>query len=378
MLCGVRALRLPHCSTVALRACPAAQCAALSLPQLHTVSLLSLTPEMAPLIPSPPPLLFGWKSSPPRGRRFAILIPFDFVLLALALIICLSICCSSPVEAMDGGEHIACDCVALTAENRALRRALMQAQRSGAMRTEGEQKQNSITTMAVSQHSSSSMMRSSSSSISVAASKSRVASLMGAGVGAVPSLQRDALLALFDSTNGTGWTRSDSWQDPVGTECAWFGVTCDALSSTVVQLQLDSNHLVGSLPAELRWLTELTSLSLSSNALQGGLSVVASLSSLQMLRVDNNEFLTDLAALCSLTQLVTLDAHTNLLGNDLPSCIGQQLSSLQFLDLHQNKLSGSIPPSFGSLHALQQLSLSDNELSGVVPYHATDEHRVRE
>src|SRR4051794_29590160 len=76
----------------------------------------------------------------------------------------------------------------------------------------------------------------------------------------VPPSQREALINLFNSTNGTGWTQNYNWCDgtcPVagsvtfnapGTECTWVGVGCDSGSTTVTAVGLYSNHLVGTIP----------------------------------------------------------------------------------------------------------------------------------
>ena len=44
-----------------------------------------------------------------------------------------------------------------------------------------------------------------------------------------------------------------------------------------------------------------------------------------------------------------------------------QLTSLQWLQLSFNQLSGSIPKELGQLASLQDLELDDNQLSGSIP-----------
>src|SRR5690625_7333809 len=67
----------------------------------------------------------------------------------------------------------------------------------------------------------------------------------------IPASERQFLLDLYDSTGGDNWHRNDHWGDAEGTECSWIGVTCDMDKEHVVELNLISNNLVGSLPQTL-------------------------------------------------------------------------------------------------------------------------------
>ena len=62
----------------------------------------------------------------------------------------------------------------------------------------------------------------------------------------LPQEQRDALVALYESTSGSGWVHTwDLTTDP----CAgWWGVVCDDSHQRVTNLQLEGNNLVGTLP----------------------------------------------------------------------------------------------------------------------------------
>ena len=54
-------------------------------------------------------------------------------------------------------------------------------------------------------------------------------SLAGASHAQVPQIERDALGALYNSTDGANWTDNTVWLGEIGTEYSWFGVRCYAL-----------------------------------------------------------------------------------------------------------------------------------------------------
>ncbi|XP_062079924.1 receptor-like protein EIX2 [Humulus lupulus] len=61
-----------------------------------------------------------------------------------------------------------------------------------------------------------------------------------------------------------------------------------------------------------------------------------------------------------------LDLAQNLFHGPIPSSLGR-LSFLKVLDLSFNQLIGSIPESLGRLSSLRRIHLSDNELTGIIP-----------
>ena len=67
---------------------------------------------------------------------------------------------------------------------------------------------------------------------------------------AIPASERAVLLDLYASTNGASWTKKTNWNGPVGTECSWYGVSCDGTQSHVTGIYFTiGNNLVGTLPS---------------------------------------------------------------------------------------------------------------------------------
>ena len=85
---------------------------------------------------------------------------------------------------------------------------------------------------------------------------------------AIPLAEREALLALYESTDGPNWINNDGWGDAPGTECTWSGVFCHTGGNHVTSLYLGGNQLSGPIP-DLSALTQLEYLRLESNKLSG-------------------------------------------------------------------------------------------------------------
>jgi hypothetical protein len=73
----------------------------------------------------------------------------------------------------------------------------------------------------------------------------------------IPDAERQALIALYKSTNGDRWKNHDNWLGPSGSECTWSGIHCAPDVSTqgevhwhVYGIDLLKNNLVGTLPSE--------------------------------------------------------------------------------------------------------------------------------
>ena len=155
---------------------------------------------------------------------------------------------------------------------------------------------------------------------------------------------RVALLALYGSAGGAGWTTSTGGWTTVGAtlSSSWHGATASGTPTRLTALALPNNNLSGTLPGLLTDLSALASLDLSGNAgLTGSIP----------------------ATLGSLVALTSLDLSGSGWTGSVPVALGS-LTALTTLDLSDNGLSGAIPSQLGLLTALTTLDLSGNAALG--------------
>ena len=141
----------------------------------------------------------------------------------------------------------------------------------------------------------------------------------------IPETERDALIAIYNSTNGPGWYQNDGWLGPAGSEASWYGVTVE--NGHVTLLHLSSNYLDGTLSPQIGNLKELRELDL-----WGG------------------------------DYLPTWPPFLNNQIVQIPPEIGQ-LGKLEFLDLSWNEFEVPLPTEIGDLENLRALFLDYNDLS---------------
>lgn len=90
----------------------------------------------------------------------------------------------------------------------------------------------------------------------------------------VDAKERQALVALYNSTGGANWVHKQGWLGPFGSECNWYGVGCGRAASgqrTIRDLDLPSNGLAGRIPSGMDSLEGLKRLVLRGNNVEGPL-----------------------------------------------------------------------------------------------------------
>jgi len=181
----------------------------------------------------------------------------------------------------------------------------------------------------------------------------------------VPPSECEALVALYNSTNGAAWSTSTNWLSTTTVD-DWYGVW--VLNGHVDKLQLWWNNLTGTIPTQIVNLTNLVDLSINNNAITGTLpDELGSLTKLEILNLNNNQFQGSIpSTLGNLQYLRYLILQSNRLTGSIPPELGN-LTNLTSLYLMGNGLSGSIPPELGNLANLIYLRLSHNNLSGSIP-----------
>ena len=245
-----------------------------------------------------------------------------------------------------------------------------------------------------------------------------------AAVSALARADRDALVALYNATDGPNWNRSDSWltEAPMN---EWYGVVTDSegrvrwltlwdngLKGPIVAelgnltalefLGLGDNELTGEVPAELGGATGLTGVWIDDNLLTGIIpSSFLELSELRVFDFSGNEELcmpgtvsysewADSVSLVSGTDCSEADAQvlrvlyetnggslnnwTNSSGWLSDTALSEwhgvetdTIGRVTSLDLSENGLWGQLPDSLGELSVLTNLDLFDNALSGSLP-----------
>ncbi|NNF03172.1 MAG: hypothetical protein HKN17_01795, partial [Rhodothermales bacterium] len=174
------------------------------------------------------------------------------------------------------------------------------------------------------------------------------------------TVDRDALMALYNSTSGDNWTNNTNWgsAEPIS---EWFGITeSSGTPGAVSTIRLFENNLTGPLPGE--WgsmisnegaFSSLTELSLGENQLTGNIPIELGL-------LDN---------------LATLNLNDNFFLGALPAELGD-LTNLVILRVDQNALTGDVPASLTTLPNLEELFVQTNFFESLPDFSATSSLRI--
>ena len=197
--------------------------------------------------------------------------------------------------------------------------------------------------------------------------------------------EREALIALYNSTDGDGWNWDKSWKAPPlhtdgfalpQTECKWYGVKCNE-EKKVVELNFSREPchgkncgdgpmhgvLSGNIPPQLEYLTNLEYLFLGWNNLKGAIpKELGNLKDLKWINLEFNQLSGKIPPqLSNLTKLTCLDLYSNNINGTIPKKLAQ-LKNMEILDLDGNNLSGKIPLQLINLSNIKELFLCYNYL----------------
>ncbi|KAG8378442.1 hypothetical protein BUALT_Bualt08G0137700 [Buddleja alternifolia] len=152
-----------------------------------------------------------------------------------------------------------------------------------------------------------------------------------------------------------------------GTIPSDIGFTFPNLKSLV----LFGNYFNGVIPASLSNVSSLETLELSSNNFTGQIiNDFSRLSSLSFADLSTNHLEGDISFISSMencTSLKFLYLTENLLSGSLPDSISNLSTQLNILDIRHNQLHGIIPSGIGNLLGLNRLRIGQNYLEGPIP-----------
>lgn len=157
----------------------------------------------------------------------------------------------------------------------------------------------------------------------------------------------NALVALYNSTNGNNWTNSWNLTAPINT---WFGLTFDT-NNRVEFLDIYNNNLTGTIPVEIGNLPTIKRLNVYNNNLE-------------------SEIPKEIWNLINLTDL-RLGLNNLSLSNGIPTEI-KNLTNLELLNLSTIELSQPLQPELFKLVNLNRLIIENCGLTGNLPKEFAD------
>jgi len=169
---------------------------------------------------------------------------------------------------------------------------------------------------------------------------------------------------LYISTNGGEWTNNEGWlQD--GDVCSWYGITCDSDNVNIIEINLSENNLYGTPSPLIFNIPRLTTLNLSSNAIDFDFVGIEAAGDLRTLYLSE----TQVSSMQGIGKATSLN-YLHLTGSYISGMIPEELYDLihlRGLFLNYNRLTGRLSTKIGNLVALEELYLLENELEGVIP-----------
>jgi len=208
-------------------------------------------------------------------------------------------------------------------------------------------------------------------------------------------VQRYIATTFYFQMTGKRWNDNEFWLTGAH-ECDWFGFSCvdlpvpnvplfeenaSTLASSrqdevptvegrvVIQIDLESNNLLGILPDEIGFFSTVTHLGLWDNSIVGTIPrTIGIMNKLVKLYLDDNPGLTGPlpAEIGQLRDLDDMTLYNTGITGSFPSEIGK-LTSLSRFWANGVSFTGTIPTEIGNLKALKSLYLDECDFEGTIP-----------
>ena len=169
--------------------------------------------------------------------------------------------------------------------------------------------------------------------------------------------------ALYVATNGETWFNNTGWMKGDPCNDLWHGLYC--LSGRVLQINMVSNNMTGSLPAKLAEADMLQVVRLYTNFLTGPLpQEILQMKSLQILDLNTNMLTGPFPQSISMPNLTDLILYNNRIKDTFPDLT--QTPQLQSLEISSNIFIGNFPD-ISSCKNMEHIIASNNNFTGEFP-----------
>ncbi|KAG6395626.1 hypothetical protein SASPL_141749 [Salvia splendens] len=150
------------------------------------------------------------------------------------------------------------------------------------------------------------------------------------------------------------------------------------INGSLTHVDLSRNKFIGHIPPNLCFGKKLRRLILGQNHFNGSISSdVGRCTSLTRLILKENSLEGRFPDFVKHSGLEYMDISNNRISGSIPLSLGD-LANVSFIDLSHNKLVGGMPLELGSLVNLEYLSLSHNRLDGMMPSQLSGCHKLSE
>ena len=187
-------------------------------------------------------------------------------------------------------------------------------------------------------------------------------------------VQRYILALFYYATNGPiAWFVTNNWLSSQS-ECNWYGIKCNDtfVRTNISSIFMVNNGIQNSIPSELFQLSNVVGINLSWNRITGTLhSNIGLLQNIRFLELNNNILSGNIPlVLFTLPFVKEINLEQNSFSGPLfqDNNTLEYSTSLNYISLSGNQLTGSIPSIIRNFHNLVQLVLDRNSLTGSIPH----------